>query len=195
MRPNDKIMHETINDQDAAESLPEPPQRSHIEVAIACRSGGWYAFPGAEAIIAEAASAAAAAITRPEDGPIELSVALVCDDEIKALNTRFRNQEKATNVLSFPNGMMLSRSEDKIFLGDVVIALETVLAEARAEGKDPRHHLAHLTVHGVLHLFGYEHDDEEEAERMEALERTILASLGIADPYGIVSGLTEPEAA
>jgi probable rRNA maturation factor len=115
----------------------------------------------------------------------ELSILLCNDDAIAALNGRWRGQEKATNVLSFPalplhGGAAL---QEKRPLGDIAVAYETLVREARESGKTASAHLSHLVVHGFLHLVGYEHETDDEAEEMERLERDILARLGIADPY------------
>ena len=95
----------------------------------------------------------------------------------QALNKRDRKKDKPTNVLSYPSG-------EKAFLGDIVLARQTVWREAREQKKTPADHVAHLVVHGMLHLLGYDHEaSDAEAERMEALERRILKKLGIDDPY------------
>jgi probable rRNA maturation factor len=105
---------------------------------------------------------------------------LTDDAEMRALNRTWRGKDAATNVLSFP-------AHEKVkgpgLLGDVVIAFETTSKEARAQNIAFDNHVAHLVVHGVLHLIGLDHIEDAEAERMEAIERTVLASLGIADPY------------
>ncbi|MGF1620219.1 MAG: rRNA maturation RNase YbeY [Rhodomicrobiaceae bacterium] len=114
----------------------------------------------------------------------ELSIALSSDDAVAELNGRYRGKPKPTNVLSFPasDGLAASGSEHPL-LGDIIIAYETVMQEARAEDKPPLSHLAHLVIHGILHLAGCDHETDEDAEHMENLEREILASLGIPDPY------------
>ena len=104
---------------------------------------------------------------------------LTDDAAIRALNHRWRGIDKATNVLSFP----AARSGGGEFLGDIVIAFETLDRESAAEGKPLLHHLAHLALHGYLHLLGYEHETDPQADEMEALERDILSALRIADPY------------
>jgi probable rRNA maturation factor len=110
-------------------------------------------------------------------GRRSLTVALADDRRVRALNTRDRGKDKPTNVLSYPSG-------ERAFLGDVLLARQTVWREARAQHKTPADHVTHLVVHGTLHLLGYDHETgAAEAERMEALERRILARLGIADPY------------
>ncbi len=105
------------------------------------------------------------------------------DATVRALNRQWRGQDKPTNVLSFAAGAETAPPGAPCLLGDVVLAYETVAAEAKAQGKPMAHHLCHLVVHGVLHLLGFDHERAAEAERMEALETVILAGLGIADPY------------
>ena len=114
--------------------------------------------------------------------PAELSVRIVGAREGRALNRRYRDRDYATNVLSFP--AELPRGVSSPLLGDLVICASVVAHEAREQHKAPRDHYAHLTVHGMLHLLGYDHQQEGEATRMETLETRILTSLGIADPYG-----------
>jgi len=113
--------------------------------------------------------------------PAELAIRIVGLDEGRALNRDYRGKDYATNVLSFPAelppGIALP------LIGDLAICAPVVLREAAEQAKRPRDHWAHLTVHGVLHLLGYDHIDDGEAEAMETLETRILAGLGIADPY------------
>jgi probable rRNA maturation factor len=133
------------------------------------------ALPQAEAVVRRAARAALSGARRA--GRKSLTVALADDRRVRRLNARDRRQDKSTNVLSYPSG-------EHGFLGDVVLARQTVWREARAQGKSAAAHVSHLVVHGTLHLLGYDHETgEADAERMEALERRILESLGIADPY------------
>lgn len=128
----------------------------------------------------------------------EVSV-LLCDDAtIRALNHAHRGQDRATNVLSFPAleldpARLPARAPGPLAgLGDIVLAAETVRAEAEAEGKRPEDHFCHLVVHGCLHLLGHDHEDESGAARMEGLERVILADLGIPDPYAAEPSADEP---
>jgi len=121
----------------------------------------------------------------------ELSVILTSNRAIGALNRQWRGQDKPTNVLSFPAPKQATKRTAKRaatraaprHLGDIVIAYETAAAEARAERKPFDHHLAHLAVHGFLHLLGYDHESDSEAEAMERRERMILSRLGVPDPY------------
>lgn len=142
----------------------------------------WAAFEAVETLVLRAGSAAAAhsGVTMREDA--EIAVLLADDATIQKLNAQWRAQDKPTNVLSFPAAEPARISESPM-LGDIIIARETLLREAQDEMKKPDHHLQHLVVHGVLHLLGYDHETDHEAEEMEALERKILAGLGIADPY------------
>jgi probable rRNA maturation factor len=121
-----------------------------------------------------------------ESAPARSVAILLTDDAtVRTLNRRWRGIDKPTNVLSFPAVAVFPRSGEGIAasLGDIAIAYETVAREARAEGKPLLHHLAHLAVHGFLHLLGHDHESEREAETMERTERAILARLGLPDPY------------
>ncbi len=115
----------------------------------------------------------------------EVAIQLVDAAEGQAMNRQYRGKDYATNVLSFPADLPEGLPEDFDFpqLGDLVICAPVVAREAAEQGKALGDHYAHLTIHGVLHLLGFDHVEEAEAEEMEALERQILASLGIADPY------------
>ncbi len=118
----------------------------------------------------------------------DLAVRLVDAREGRALNRHYRGKDYATNVLSFPadiaEGVKLPKGVKMPLLGDLVLCAPVVAREAREQGKRLNDHYAHLTVHGALHLLGWNHEDAREADCMEALEREILAGLGIADPYG-----------
>jgi probable rRNA maturation factor len=107
---------------------------------------------------------------------------LTDDSAIRALNRDWRGVDRPTNVLSFPARPGPSAAGPAL-LGDIVIAFETTMQEARSESKPFEHHLAHLAVHGFLHLLGQDHDNDSDAETMEGIERVILARLGIPDPY------------
>ncbi len=111
----------------------------------------------------------------------ELSIRIVDADQGRALNLQYRESDYATNVLSFPAD--LPPALKLPLIGDLVICAPVIASEAKAQGKKLRDHYAHMTVHGVLHLLGHDHQIDDEAERMEAWETLILARLGIADPY------------
>ena len=150
------------------------PSGVAARIALRVEAPAWRAaMPGCERL---ARRAARAALTSNGAAPVgELCLVLADDRLQRTLNRRFRGKDRSTNVLSFdgaPDG-----------LGDVVLALETVQAEADAQGKSLADHVAHLVVHGVLHLMGHDHVGAAEARRMERLEREILTGLGIGDPY------------
>jgi len=111
----------------------------------------------------------------------EVAIRIVDADEGQALNLQYRGRDYATNVLSFPAD--LPPGVNLPLIGDLVICAPVVAREAAEQGKKAAHHWAHMTVHGTLHLLGYDHLDDAEAEAMEALETRILAGLGIPDPY------------
>jgi len=114
----------------------------------------------------------------------EISIVLTDDAHIRALNREWREKDKATNVLSFPAMPVRPGVALPPLLGDIVLAAETIRREAGLEEKPFEHHLIHLMVHGFLHIVGYDHETDAEAEEMEAAERRILARLAIPDPYG-----------
>jgi probable rRNA maturation factor len=118
-----------------------------------------------------------------EEGPVSTCVRIVEAAESHRLNAQYRGIDKPTNVLSFAAG---TRDPDtgEWFLGDVVICDPVVRQEAQEQGKSLRDHYAHMVVHGMLHLFGYDHVDPREAGEMEDAEREILGRIGVADPYG-----------
>ncbi|MCT6887342.1 rRNA maturation RNase YbeY [Bartonella apis] len=118
-----------------------------------------------------------------DDVDSELSLVFTDDANIRTINAKWRHIDKATNVLSFPAFPIQPGQRPGPILGDIVIARETVQREAQEENKSFDDHLSHLIVHGLLHLTGYDHQNDDEAEQMESLERKILASLGISDPY------------
>jgi probable rRNA maturation factor len=133
------------------------------------------ALPNAEPLVLEAADA-----TLASEGAVGEGVTLLLTDDqtIKDLNRRFRQQDRPTNVLSFPAPQNPER-----FLGDIAFAYGVCAREAEEQGKPLANHLQHLVAHGVLHLLGYDHETDAQAEEMEGLERAVLAGLGIPDPY------------
>lgn len=119
------------------------------------------------------------------DRDIEIAVRVVEEDEIRALNRDFRQQDMPTNVLSFPAARIDGLPKDQpLTLGDIVVCASIVRAEAAEQGKSTADHWAHILVHGTLHLLGYDHVTKLEAAEMEGLESRILVEHGIADPYG-----------
>ncbi|HZB91877.1 MAG TPA: rRNA maturation RNase YbeY [Stellaceae bacterium] len=162
----------------------DPDQGDDIAIELAEASPRWReALPQAGAQALAAARAALAGGGRAFDGPGELSLVLGDDALVHGLNRAWRGKDAPTNVLSFGAGEGPLPPGAPRLLGDVELAFETVAAEAAAQGKPLSCHLAHLVVHGVLHLLGFDHESAAEAERMEALETRILAGLGVPDPY------------
>ncbi|MGH7036620.1 MAG: rRNA maturation RNase YbeY [Stellaceae bacterium] len=167
-----------------------------MRIAVARRGGAWREVCPAAPLIARKAARVALACVLPLDRPpagvpagvpgeIELSLVLTDDAEQRSLNRRYRGRDRPTNVLSFPaaGAAPAGPSAPPWLLGDVVLACETIAREAAAQQKPFADHLRHLVVHGVLHLLGYDHAEEREARRMEALESAVLHRLGVPDPY------------
>jgi probable rRNA maturation factor len=155
----------------------------------------WNAEADAEAVIFRAIEAAAGMVDA-DTGDAELAIMLTDDAGIRTLNQNWRGIDKATNVLSFPalqppSGVEPDDAGAPRMLGDIAIAYQTTRREADDEGKTFANHLSHLAVHGFLHLVGYDHEKDGEAETMEALERDILATIGIPDPYADQDPLTD----
>ena len=155
------------------------PERLDVSVGYALPRAGIPAAPSFRKWVAAAL-----------DGRIreaDLAIRLVDAKEGRALNRHYRGKDYATNVLSFPaeiaEGVKLPKGVKMPLLGDLVICAPVVAREAQDQGKALNDHYAHLTVHGVLHLLGWDHEDDRDAECMEQLEREILAGLGIEDPY------------
>ncbi|MGO8920057.1 MAG: rRNA maturation RNase YbeY [Stellaceae bacterium] len=155
-----------------------------VDIDLAEPSPLWRrALPEVERVCDRAARAALAGGGVPR-GRAELAIVLADDALLRRLNRDWRGRDAPTNVLSFAaSDGATAPPGAPLLLGDVVLAFETVAAEAQAQGKPLAGHLAHLVVHGVLHLLGFDHEIAAEAERMEALETRVLVGLGIADPY------------
>lgn len=150
-----------------------------------------------EALADQAARAAigrtpqAAWLTSPAQ--IEIAIRLTSDDEVQILNRQYRQKDKPTNVLSFPmvqpdllDTVTQNSDDGEVLLGDIVLAFGVCAAEAADRGIAVEEHATHLIVHGCLHLLGYDHLDDAEAEAMEAIERSALAGLGLHDPYPVL---------
>jgi probable rRNA maturation factor len=168
-----------------AREEPEPAPTETVDLDITREAGNWSSFPDAEALV----QSAGAALARHAEGEgligRQASIVLADDATVRRLNAAYRAKDTPTNVLSFPfeppPGM--PESEADLYLGDIILAAETLLREAADLGIPPAHHLQHLVVHGLLHLLGFDHIEDGEAEEMEAIETQVLAGLGIADPY------------
>lgn len=152
---------------------------------IIVESPQWNAVPDVEPALRRAIDAAASPALVDALGSTgsELAIVLTDDAAIRALNRQWRGRDQPTNVLSFPCHEGSQTPTSPRLLGDVVIAYETTANEAQAQGVRFDHHLAHLAVHGFLHLLGYDHESDKEAATMERLEREILARLDVPDPY------------
>ena len=166
----------TPNSKGASVSRSRNP--AALVVDLVCDAGDWTALGDAASVVQQAADAVASwpGLVAQKT---EVSIALSSDAEVGALNAQFRGKPKPTNVLSFPAGA----AAPKDFLGDIILACETVRREAEDQDTPFVHHVQHLVVHGLLHLLGFDHEAAVDAERMETLEISILAELGIANPY------------
>lgn len=160
---------------------PAPKRRASApSIDIQLQSPLWKAEPAAEQTVRDAIAAAAAALATA-DG--EVSILLTDDAAIVKLNRDWRGIDKPTNVLSFPAPKTTTTSGGAAMLGDIVIAYETLRRECDDEGRVFLHHLAHLTVHGFLHLIGYDHQTDSDADAMEGLESKIMTRMKMPDPY------------
>jgi probable rRNA maturation factor len=165
-------------------------------IAVAVGASAWRShLADPKGVCRRAVRAALAGVPAPPWlAQAEVSILLSDDATVRRLNAAYRGKDRATNVLSFPSFDRILQAAPghltpgPVPLGDVVLALETVRAEAEAGARPLASHLSHLVVHGCLHLLGYDHQDRADALRMEALERSILGQLGIADPYAGETG-------
>lgn len=149
-----------------------------ISLAIEIEDSRWQGIAGIENLLKKAAAA-----TLSGQEAHEIACLLTDDQSMQDINKQWRGQGKPTNVLSFPAAKMGLPEGQPQPLGDIVMAFDTIQQEAHESGKSLDHHISHLMVHGVLHLLGYDHHTEEDAEVMESRERAILGTLGISDPY------------
>lgn len=159
-----------------------------LDIQIAVEADGWAEEAELEGLAGRVLETAAEYLRSEENQPfpampIEVSLVFSSDEQVREINAEWRGQDKPTNVLSFPAFPLSPGGKPGPMLGDIIVARETVEREAVDLDKSFTDHLTHLMVHGFLHLFGYDHMDSEEAERMESLETRILASLGLSDPY------------
>jgi probable rRNA maturation factor len=157
---------------------------SSLEIEIVRHSDLWDSLEISDDALSRAARAAFAASSAAPDEPCEATLVLTDDEEMLELNRTWRGKDTSTNVLSFPAGEPFGEARGEPSpLGDIVLAGETVIEEAKLRNIPAADHATHLVVHGMLHLLGFDHERDEDAECMEALETKVLAGLGIADPY------------
>ncbi len=179
----DTTIETAASSEKDASSGESKPSRTYTDIVI--EDERWASVTGLEDLIPDlAAETFRAAHLSP--GNHSVSIALLSDAAVRGLNKAFRGKDAPTNVLSFPSSASVytrSREGEPLFLGDVALAYETVVSEASAQGKTVVQHAAHLVVHGILHLAGFDHDGDADAERMEAAEGAVLARFGIPDPY------------
>jgi probable rRNA maturation factor len=153
-------------------------------IAVEVEDEAWTAaLPGAAELARQAAEAAIAGHAG------EVAILLTGDEDVRDLNRRFLSKDKATNVLAFPD---IAAAKEPGRLGDIALAFGVCRAEAADQAKPLADHLRHLVVHGVLHLLGYDHQRDEDAARMEAVERRILAGMNISDPYQAKADVRQP---
>jgi probable rRNA maturation factor len=154
-----------------------------VVIDLLIEAGAWPSEDELERLARRAVDAALAETGASAAQPAELSLVFSDDAGIRELNAGWRGKDKPTNVLSFPAFPVRPGDPLPPMLGDIVLAAETIFREADLEEKPFEHHLTHLVIHGFLHLVGYDHETEDEAETMEAIERRALARLAIPDPY------------
>lgn len=160
-----------------------------VSLALAIEAGEWGESRALEARAASVLDAAVRDLAEQEDQPFpvtapEVSLVLADDAMMARINREWRGQDKPTNVLSFPAFPLRPGAMPGPMLGDIILARQTIEREAAELEKPVDEHLAHLIVHGFLHLFGYDHLNEADAEKMEAIETRILIALDLSDPYG-----------
>jgi probable rRNA maturation factor len=168
----------------------------HKPLMIEIQAAGWETLKGLEKRLNEAALLTLSVLPQtllPSAARAQMTLLLTSDKKVQALNRDFRGKDKPTNVLSFPQfdrkelfkagkeGGLAAKTP--LYVGDIAVAYGTVLKEAKAAGKPVTDHLTHLLIHGLLHLFGYDHDTDSKATRMERLEKEVMATLGLPDPY------------
>jgi probable rRNA maturation factor len=153
--------------------------RGKLKIDVLIDSARWKSAGNIRTVVRRAVAEAAGAQSTSGS---ELAIVLTNDSAVRQLNRLWRGVDAPTNVLSFPAATRQAEDEPA-HLGDIVLAYETIAREARAESKPFAHHVAHLAVHGYLHLMGFDHEDDDDAETMEQAERKILRRLSIPDPY------------
>ena len=162
-------------------------RRKACKLNVLVEAAPWNEHRALRPLLRRAVDAAAAELST---SAAELAILLTDDSAIRVLNRKWRGIDAPTNVLSFPAEVPDGAPP---LLGDIVLGYETAVREARRDGKPFAHHVAHLAVHGFLHLCGYDHERDSDAEAMEQLERTILRRLDIADPYRVKRQPARPQ--
>ena len=164
----------------------EASPRSHWTIDLLLEDESWLALcPAVEALVVEVANVVGhypKLAERFEKGST-VAILLADDERVRALNAQYRGKDTSTNVLSFPNDEPAAFPGDEPHLGDIILAKGVVEKEAREQKKAIENHIAHLVAHGLLHLLGYDHMDDDDAAVMEGLEVDILARLGVPNPY------------
>lgn len=169
-----------------------PESLSQLDLTVAVEDGRWLeVMPDLEQLCSEVVDLVLADVENVPAAPLEVACVFVNDASIRDLNAQYRGKDAPTNVLSFATEDDLLPGMPAV-LGDVVMSLETILREAEEQGKTSRDHLTHMMVHGLLHLLGFDHETDEEAEEMEAREIALLAEMGIENPY-LPSPMALPE--
>lgn len=166
------------------------------QTGIQIRCPGWTEALADAAALCRGAVDEAWRVAAADCGAVEIGIALADDAEAARLNARYRGIDRPTDVLSFASGEVARgghRPEDPpVMLGDIVVAYETSARDAARADRPLAHHLQHLVVHGLLHLLGYDHQNDGDARRMEAMEVEILRRLGVGDPYGVDAPAASP---
>lgn len=164
-----------------------PPVRSsgtpRLDVETVVEDERWRDLGEVERDVRVAANAVCSVRADLFDGATAATVMLADDAHVAELNSTFRSKPTPTNVLSFPAGALDTGEGEPHYLGDIILARETVEREAREQGIPVAHHVQHLTVHGILHLIGFDHLTDDDAAEMEGIETLVLATLGVPDPY------------
>lgn len=159
----------------------DTPPRLDVEVVI--EDDRWRLLGDAELHIADAARALSVSRDDLFRERSAATILLADDAHVAKLNGAYRSRPAPTNVLSFPAGAVATGEGDVVYIGDIILARETIEREAREQGIPVAHHIQHLAVHGLLHLLGFDHLTDDDATEMEAIETSVLATIGVPDPY------------
>ena len=157
-----------------------------INIVLARESESWPGEPHLIALSQQVINAACNDLGLKSRQSVELSLVFTDNAKVQGLNAKWRGKDKPTNVLSFPSIALKPGDTPPPVLGDIILAFETVSEEAIAENKTFENHISHLLLHGFLHLLGYDHESDDDADLMEGIETRILAALAIPDPYAVI---------